>query len=246
MLDWLWALHSGRKVGLYCSDVSGAFDRVKKERLVQKLVQKGLQGPLLKVLESWLDTRTAYVVVEATKSKAALLTNQVFQGTVWGPPLWNTFFEDARAPVNRAGFEDTFFADDLNCYKTYSRNCQNEVVTEELEECQAELHKWGGANQVAFDAAKEHFHVLNRWEPVGGGFALLGVEFDEQLSMQKEIDELANRCHWKLRTLFRSQRFFTEEQLVQQYKTHVLPFLKHLTAAVYHATTTLLETLERV
>ena len=162
VLDWLWALHSGRKVGLYCSDVSGAFDRVKKERLVQKLVQKGLQGPLLKVLESWLDTRTAYVVVEATKSKAALLTNQVFQGTVWGPSLWNTFFEDARTPVNRAGFEDTFFADDLNCYKTYSRSCQNEVVTEELEECQAELHKWGGANQVAFDAAKEHFHVLDR------------------------------------------------------------------------------------
>ena len=82
--------------------------------------------------------------------------------------------------------------------------------------------------------------------PVGDGFALLGVEFDEQLSMQKEIDELANRCHWKLRTLFRSQRFFTEEQLVQQYKTHVLPFLEHSTAAVYHATTTLLETLERV
>ena len=33
---------------------------------------------------------------------------------------------------------------------------------------------------------------------------------------------------------------------MQQYKTHVLPFLEHSTAAVYHATTTLLETLERV
>ena len=34
--------------------------------------------------------------------------------------------------------------------------------------------------------------------------------------------------------------------MVQQYKTDVLPFLEHSTSAVYHATTTLLETLERV
>ena len=47
VLDWLWALHSGRKVGLYCSDVSGAFDRVRVERLVAKLKAKGVseKGP---------------------------------------------------------------------------------------------------------------------------------------------------------------------------------------------------------
>ena len=80
----------------------------------------------------------------------------------------------------------------------------------------------------------------------GEGFALLGVEFDESLSMQKEVDDLANRCHWKLKALLRSRRFFTQKQLVQQCKTHVLPFLEHSTSAVYHATATLLETLERV
>ena len=40
VLDWLWRFHCGRKVALYCSDVSGAFDRVHAERLLQKLQRK--------------------------------------------------------------------------------------------------------------------------------------------------------------------------------------------------------------
>ena len=233
-------------MGLYCSDVSGAFDRVHKGRLLRKLEKKGLGGQLLRVLDSWLETRTAQVVVEGVRSSKAELANQVFQGTVWGPPLWNVFFEDAREPVNKAGFLDAFFADDLNCYKMYHKSCQNKVVYEELAGCQKELHKWGAANRVQFDATKEHLHVLDRHTPEGEGFELLGVDFDEKLTMQKEVDELANRCHWKLRTLLRSKRFFTTPQLVQQYKSHVLPFLEHSTPALYHATDTLLQTLDRV
>eukprot|EP00959_Pyramimonas_sp_CCMP1952_P353249 7400877-Pyramimonas_sp.AAC.1 len=38
----LLLISSGRRVGLYCSDVSRAFDRVKSERLVSKLRFFGL------------------------------------------------------------------------------------------------------------------------------------------------------------------------------------------------------------
>ena len=110
--------------------------------------------------------------------------------------------------MNKAGFLDAFFADDLNCYKVYHKTCQNKVVYEELAGCQKELHKWGAANRVQFDATKEHLHVLDRHTPEGEGFELLGVDFDEKLTMQKEVDELANRCHWKLRTLLRSKTVF--------------------------------------
>ena len=44
----------------------------------------------------------------------------------WGPPLWTVFFEDARVPVNQAGFSEALFADDLNAYKSYNQSCQNE------------------------------------------------------------------------------------------------------------------------
>ena len=28
------------------------------------------------------------------------MLNMVYQGTVWGPPLWNVFYADAKASVN--------------------------------------------------------------------------------------------------------------------------------------------------
>ena len=32
--------------------------------------------------------------------------DMVFQGTVWGPPLWNVFYADARVAIQSAGFEE--------------------------------------------------------------------------------------------------------------------------------------------
>merc|ERR1739847_43213 len=99
---------------------------------------------------------------DGASSEKAVLRNMVYQGTVLGPPLWNSFFADARFPVQQAGFKDTFFADDLSCYKAYPSSTSNESVYSELRVCQTRLHKWGASNQVEFDQGKETFHVLDR------------------------------------------------------------------------------------
>ena len=157
-------------MALYCSDVKGAFDRVDSQRLLQKLRQKGLSGQLLVVISSWLEERAAQVVVEGAYSEEAKLEDSVYQGTVWGPPLWNVFFEDARMAVNKAGYTEAIFADDLNAYKSYDSSCNSEVLSEEMEYCQECLHEWGRANKVQFDAGKESIHVLHRKEPEGEDF----------------------------------------------------------------------------
>ena len=52
MLTWIQALGARRKIAVYCSDVSGAFDRVQAERLAAKhLVWRGLLQPTS--LHSW-------------------------------------------------------------------------------------------------------------------------------------------------------------------------------------------------
>ena len=115
------------------------FLTVNADRLAQKLEAKGVRGVLLAVVKSWLRTRTARVVVEGSLSQEAALDNQVFQGTVLGPPLWNTFFEDGRRAVNGTGFQEGVVADDCNCYKSYHRTCCNEVLHEEMAACQTAL-----------------------------------------------------------------------------------------------------------
>lgn len=64
VLSWLTMINSGLRVGLYCSDVSGAFDRVSADRLLLKLKAKGVHDQLLKVIGSWLGQRVSLVVVD--------------------------------------------------------------------------------------------------------------------------------------------------------------------------------------
>ena len=69
---------------------------------------------VLDVISSWLRKRAANVIVGGKESEAMFLEGMVFQGTVWGPPLWNSFYEDSRRPIQKCDFHEIIFADDLN------------------------------------------------------------------------------------------------------------------------------------
>ena len=155
---WLLLLEQGFAVGVYCSDVSGAFDRVWRERLGEKLDRLGLHDDAKGFLLSWLEDRQSQVVLGGACSPLEALCNSVFQGTVLGPPLWNTFFSDSREPLNRKGFTETTFADDLNAWKAYlldrSDPGRHTPVLQSLAAVQRELHLSGNANRVRFDPTK--------------------------------------------------------------------------------------------
>ena len=125
VLSWIQALCSGCKVGVYCSDVSGAFDRVSSERLVRKLANYGVHADLLGVIKSWLRTRQAHVVIAGNRSDSFGLANMVFQGTVWGPTLWNTYFGEAACVLQGNGFVIVIYADDYNAFKPFPSNTGN-------------------------------------------------------------------------------------------------------------------------
>jgi hypothetical protein len=108
----------------------------------------------------------------------------VFQGTVLGPPLWNAFFADARRALLKHGYDETVFADDLNAWKTFCLNLSSPSPHSEalasLQAAQTELHRWGAANRVRFDPAKESFQVLHRRRPHVEDFKVLGCWFDSK------------------------------------------------------------------
>ena len=92
----IWVMHicRGRKIGIYLSDISGAFDKVSRCLLIGKLGRIGLPDSFLDFLNNYLLNREGYVRVENAFSEAMELSNMVFQGTVLGPSLWNIFFRD--------------------------------------------------------------------------------------------------------------------------------------------------------
>jgi hypothetical protein len=89
---WLQAFANGQKVGAFLSDISGAFDRVPRERLAAKLRKAGVGSKMIAFVIDYLAPRCAGVAVGGALSELVALSNMVFQGTVLGPPLWNVFF----------------------------------------------------------------------------------------------------------------------------------------------------------
>ena len=246
VLVWLRGFARAQKYALYCSDVSGAFDRVEVERMVAKLRAAGIHERLVAVFSSWLRQRVARVVVGGAESAEFALANMVFQGTVLGPTFWNIFFADAAAAVRQTGFLEKVFADDLSAYRPYDQSVDNATLERDALRCQSELHMWGRANRVSFDAGKEGIYVLSRHTPQGENFKLLGINFDPRLIMEDELTELAAKCHWKVSAILSTRRYYSVERMVQLYKAQVLSYVEYRTPAVFHAATTHLELVDRV
>ena len=235
----------GNKIAAYCSDVSGAFDKVKAEKLVCKLQCYGVEPSVLEVLKSWLETRHANVIVESEMSKNMTLENMVYQGTVFGPPLWNTHYGDASSAVNKNDFTEVVFADDLNAFKAFANNVPDDVLHDGMQVCQTNVHAWGRGNQVSFDPLKESKHILaTQGRGSGGSFLLLGVTFDTGLTMAEEMHNLINALTWKIGTINRTGKFFPARDLINLYKSKILSFVECRTAAIYHTCDTYLDRLD--
>ena len=244
--SWLLQLELGYLVALFGSDVRGAFDRVRRTRMTQKLRSSGLHPKVVLFLESWIEDRKCVVIVGGQSSRERTLSNSVYQGTVLGPPLWNLFYRDATRATSPHGFEEVAFADDYNCFRSFdSQTPLNEVIAE-MEACQSSLHSWGRANSVTFDPTKEGFYILHRRVGCGGNFVLLGVTFDPKLLMDDAIAEIAGEAGWRVRSLLRPMRFFSVPELIGIYKAQVLSYLESKTPAIFHAAPAHQNLLERV
>ena len=147
------------------------------------------------------------------------ISNMVYQGTVLGPQLWNAFYSDAAIAVNLYGFLEIIFADDLNCFKDFGLSVENTTLVQNIKRCQKELHKWGRANQVTFDPSKESMHILVLHGGEGSNFRLLGVPFDNALSMKDAVLEMVREAKWKMAAILRTWKFFTDGELVNLYKS---------------------------
>lgn len=244
--QWIQAVGRGHRVGLYLSDISGAFDRVDSEILLKKCHGAGLGDRVCKFLRAFLAPRRAVVLVQGAKSRETIISNQVYQGTVLGPPLWNLYFADVSTVATKNGFRETKFADDLSCDKVFAKNVTDEEVFQNLRGCQTEVHGWGELNRVQFDPLKEEMKIIHGKRPHGEPFKFLGPMIDTKLVMDSEVRRIRQKTKPKVKAILRTRPYYSLPGLVNQFKAHVLPILEGTTGAIYHASTTQLRKVDAV
>ena len=131
------------QIGIYCSDIKGAFDRVSAALLLEKLEQYGVTGKALAFLKSSLEERAAQVVTHGAMSDKFALNDMLFQGIVLGPKLWNTFMADISPIIVALGLIDLLFADDLNAFKVYDKTVSQESNHESFEGVSKSMSQMG-------------------------------------------------------------------------------------------------------
>ena len=97
--------------------------------------------------------------------------------------LWNLFFADAQLLSSARNFDAIVYADDLNTFKSFAKEVDDQHILQELNEMQSSLHSWGENNFVYFDPTKESTHILSRYRPLAEDFRILGCLFDCKLTM---------------------------------------------------------------
>ena len=58
----------------------------------------------------------------------------MFQGTVFGPTLWNVYVSDLTAVISHLDFEIGLYADDINIFRTFRNDVSDVAIFEELKE----------------------------------------------------------------------------------------------------------------
>ena len=99
---------------------------------------------------------------------------------------------------------------------------------------------------MEFHADKKAFVILHPSLGEGDDFRLLGLMVDNQLRMQAAVETLLKKARPKLQALMRPRSHYDLDNMVLQYKTHVLGIVESVTAGIYHAGSSILAPLDRV
>ena len=236
--DLSLSLDNGKCVDVAYFDFTKAFDSVRHDYLINKLLNIGIRGPLLTWLIDYFRNRSQIVNVHGCLSSERPVTSGVIQGSVLGPLLFIIFINDVDEIINNSIILK--YADDIRIYREFNSdepsqqdNCvkfQNDINA---------LYSWSQQWDLKFNSSKcsiLHFGHANYRRSYKLNDVIiqsksiekdLGILFSCNMKFDEHIDSIVLKANKQLGII---ARVFTDKSLktiIPLYKSFVRPLLEY-------------------
>ena len=245
--DIVISVDQGRGVALILLDLSAAFDTVDHTILLDFLRDfLGLDGPVLKLFETYLVGRTQCVSIKGVLSELSELAYGVPQGSVLGPIEFCIYTIPLGAILRHYNIQYHIYADDTQLYCSFDLKSPSETISS-ISACISDIRTWMIRNKLKINDDKTEFLLItsprakfseNIELSIGQANIIpsnscksLGVMLDNHFTMDAQIKHLCRSIHFHLRNIGAIRSLLTvsaTEQLVHSLVTSRLDYCNSL------------------
>ena len=234
---------------LIALDLSAAFDTIDHPLLLARLAHRfGVTGRCLHWIKSYLQERKMRVAIDGTLSDSKDLCCGVPQGSVLGPKLFTMYLIPLGDIARNHGVRFHAYADDCQLYIAFLKETVP-TIKSKMENLLVDVKKWMTTNMLKLNDDKTEIIALDgpRRTPVelqsltvgneevviSKVIRLLGVDIDANLSLKHHVCNVAKKCLFMLKNMFKIRKCVDDKAAKAMVHTLITTKLDYCNAILY-------------